>query len=209
MVFYDNSIDHSLFNTKHIRIMNILKKIARHILGSELLAAAHERKSEIEAMIHLRSKMKDVERYAAQLSHKLADAQRIKAVIPDFMLCSAIECLPNANSYANGIRSCRIFYKGEITIHRKRVEDGGDLVTRCRFIALSDGIEIRFCDVDVSVKIPLREIKHSYSVMGVDTEINTHVWDFSNVNFALISSRDFELVSQFRDAQEKVIEELF
>ena len=170
-----------------------LKKIAAKILKNEIYA--------------LRL---DVERF-----QRLAFG-RHPIILSRGIVRAIMELLPNPNEFANGEISTKELVanremKYDYTFRGQKrqasvliVRDDRDEKQK----ADEQGIMIAVPDFGIRVFIPLEKAKMNTNVMGVNTEVESFVWDIFRAGIRMVSDKDFMMILEFIVAEKNVLEEI-
>ena len=171
----------------------MLKKIAAKILKNEIYA--------------LRFDVERFQRLAFRHHPVILSRGIIKAIM---------ELLPNPNEFANGgISTTQLVANREMkysyTLRGQRrqasiliVRDDRDEKQK----ADEQGIMIAVPDFGIRVFIPLEKAKMNTNVMGVNTEVESFVWDIFRAGIRMVSDKDFIMILEFVVAEKNVLEEI-
>lgn len=186
--------------------MNIIKRFARWVLREDWeIASARIR--------ILQNDLRERNEKIDNLQHQLND-WRIKmnlnesSILPQSAVKSVIDCLPNPNDAAIGKLSAR---KSDIYFsHVVRGRNVKHLVRLEKFYSINDVIhaQVKIHDLNISITLSLKRHKLNYTMLGVNSEVETYYWDFNFSNIKIISDDVFDLISEFIIAQRNVLTEL-
>ena len=170
-----------------------LKKIAAKILKNEFYA--------------LRL---DVERF-----QRLAFGHH-PVILSRGIIKAIMELLPNPNEFANGgISTTELVANREMKYDytfRGQKRQASVLIVRDERAekqkADEQGIMIAVPDFGIRVFIPLEKAKMNSNVMGVNTEVESFVWDIFRAGIRMVSDKDFMMILDFIAAEKNVLEEI-
>ena len=195
-----------LSSNQNFKYMNIIKRFARWVLREDWeIASARIR--------ILQNDLRERNEKIDNLQHQLND-WRIKmnlnesSILPQSAVKSVIDCLPNPNDAAIGKLSAR---KSDIYFsHVVRGRNVKHLVRLEKFYSINDVIhaQVKIHDLNISITLSLKRHKLNYTMLGVNSEVETYYWDFNFSNIKIISDDVFDLISEFIIAQRNVLTEL-
>lgn len=186
--------------------MNIIKRFARWVLREDwAIASARIRTLQND----LRERNKKIDDLQHQLNDWMIKTHlNESSILPQSAVKSVIDCLPNPNDAAIGKLSAR---KSDIYFcHVVRGRNVKHLVRLEKFYSINDVIhaQVKIHDLNISITLALKRHKLNYTMLGVNSEIETYYWDFNFSNIKIISDDVFDLISEFIVAQRNVLTEL-
>lgn len=127
-----------------------------------------------------------------------------------------MELLPNPNEFANGgISTTELVANREMKYNytfRGQKRQASVLIVRDERAekqkADEQGIMIAVPDFGIRVFIPLEKAKMNTNVMGVNTEVESFVWDIFRAGIRMVSDKDFMMILEFIAAEKNVLEEI-
>lgn len=182
---------------------NLIKRIARRILRQELLDKDEERKCLIEENVKL---LKELQEYLS-IKEKLEESRKIRYTIPEFIICGILNVLPNPNIYAKGISEViKSNYQGKIYRYEHNYKDGSVKIATFEFLNLGDnGIELKLCDLNCVIFIPLIKVNKTITYKKISTEVTTFAWNINNLGISVIDGESYDAISGFIFAQKDVL----
>ena len=186
---------------------NLIKRIARRILRQELLDKDEERKCLIEENVKLLKELQEYLSIKEELEEKLEESRKIRYTIPEFIICGILNVLPNPNIYAKGISEViKSNYQGKIYRYEHNYKDGSVKIATFEFLNLGyDGIELKLCDLDCVIFIPLIKVNKTITYKKISTEVTTFAWNINNLGISVIDGESYEAISSFIFAQKDVL----
>lgn len=185
---------------------NLIKRIARRILRQELFDKDEERKCLIKENVKL---LKELQEYLS-IKEKLEESRKIRYTIPEFIICGILNVLPNPNIYVKGgiSKIIKSNYKGKIYRYKHNYKDGSVKIATFEFLHLGyDGIELKLCDLDCVIFIPLIKVnKKTITYKKISTEVTTFAWNINNLGISVIDGESYDAISSFIFAQKDVLE---
>ena len=171
----------------------LLKKIAAKILKNEIYALRF-----------------DVERF-----QRLAFGNH-PIILSRGIVRAIMELLPNPNGFVNGeISTTELVANREMKYNytlRGQKRQASILIVRDdrdeKQKADEQGIMIAVPDFGIRVFIPLEKTKIAINIMGVNTEVESFVWDIFRAGIRMVSDEDFMMILEFVVAEKNVLEEI-
>ena len=171
----------------------LLKKIAAKILKNEIYALRF-----------------DVERF-----QRLAFGNH-PIILSRGIVRAIMELLPNPNGFVSGeISTTELVANREMKYDytfRGQKRQASVLIVRDERAekqkADEQGIMIAVPDFGIRVFIPLEKAKMNTNVMGVNTEVESFVWDIFRAGIRMVSDKDFMMILEFIAAEKNVLEEI-
>lgn len=180
-----------------MKIKQIIKNIASRVLADELG--------------DLNSKCKFYEKLAFSKRH---------VILPSSAASSIISMLPNPNQVASGrFDVCQLLsLNAPKSIRRYTyILQGKEYSSEIRLVAdtrpeeekrAESGLMIEIVNFQIKIFIPLINVKMNTQVCGIETEVETYVWDLYRAGIRIVSDTDFNTIMEFVVAQNKVLNEL-
>ena len=175
----------------------LIKKLAAHIMAPEIAA--------------LRM---DAERI------KLLAFGRNYVILPSSAVSCIVDMLPNPNAVASGQLSTQALLRindKESVRRYAYVLRGHEYSSEIRIVAdtrseeakqAEQGLMIELMDFHIKIFIPLIKTKMNTQVAGVNTEVESWVWDLYRAGIRVVGDTDFNMIMEFVIAQNNVLKEL-
>lgn len=180
-----------------MKIKQIIKNIASRVLADELG--------------DLNSKCKFYEKLAFGKRH---------VILPSSAVSCIVDMLPNPNAVASGQLSAQALLRLNDKESVRRyvyVLRGREYSSEIRIVAdtrseeakqAEKGVMIELMDFRIKIFIPLIKTKMNTQVDGVNTEVESWVWDLYRAGIRVVGDTDFNMIMEFVIAQNNVLKEL-
>lgn len=175
----------------------LIKKLAAHIMAPEIAA--------------LRM---DAERM------RLLAFGRNYVILPSSAASCIVDMLPNPNAVATGQLGAQALLRLNDKESVRRyvyVLRGREYSSEIRIVAdtrpeeekkAEQGLMIELMDFHIKIFIPLIKAKMNTQVAGVNTEVESWIWDLYRAGIRVVGDTDFNMIMEFVIAQNNVLKEL-
>jgi len=156
----------------------------------------------------LQSKLQKTEREFEQLR---ASIQSGTILVSQTIMKAIIDALPDPNQIANmhSLGRAQSFEK----IHKFVDNDGYGIQTHT--ITIKDDpftieyhsnrkIKMMISEYDMQFSIPLRQQNRTFQAYGIDTSINTWIWDLKHAGFVVVTDMAWAMAISFMKAQRNI-----
>lgn len=204
--------------------MELIKKLARHILRAEikdsrlLSSQLHEASMIVQQNLTARynemvREAWELERDLAEAAHEVSRIQNLysqaklqfdgmcvngKELIPQEVLKFIVETLPDANAVGVGIFDFNRYHGLHFV---DRYGTHSVIVKAEKSLFSLTCLRIIIPDYHISVSIPCVRNQLRYSLMGFNTEVDTYVWDLDLTKLQVLSDEAFKNLVMFANAQ--------
>lgn len=165
---------------------------------------------------------------APEIAALRMDAERMKllafgknyVILPSSAVSCIVDMLPNPNAVASGQSSTQALLRINDKESVRRyvyVLRGNEYSSEIRIVAdtrseeakqAEQGLMIELMDFHIKIFIPLIKTKMNTQVAGVNTEVESWVWDLYRAGIRVVGDTDFNMIMEFVIAQNKVLNEL-